>query len=62
MFCVGVAIRDFSNQVVAGLALSLIESEATENNISRVINTLRKISLDLSERLGAQRTSAFQDG
>jgi len=62
MFCVGVAIRDFSNQVVAGLALRLIESEATENNISRVINTLRKISLDLSERLGAQRTSACQDG
>lgn len=61
MFCVGVAIRDFSNQVIAGLALSLIENEATENNIDRVIGTLRKISLDLSERLGAPRISLCQD-
>ena len=61
MFCLGVGIRDFSNQVIAGLALSLIESEATESNIDRVISTLRKISVDLSERLGAPRMNMHPD-
>lgn len=56
MFCVGVAIRDFSDQVVAGLALSLIENEATGSKIDTVIHTLKKISFDLSARLGAPGT------
>jgi DNA-binding IclR family transcriptional regulator len=53
MFCVGVAVRDFSNKVIAGLALSLLESEAVETNIEQVAKKLQAISLALSLRLGA---------
>lgn len=53
MFCVGVAVRDFSNKVIAGLALSLLENEAVETNIEQVAEKLQAISLALSLRLGA---------
>lgn len=53
MHCYGVPIRDSSNRVVAGLAVSLRAMLANERDVKRVTGILRHLAHRLSERLGA---------
>jgi len=53
MYCYGVPIRDSSNRVVAGLAVSLLAMLANEQDVKRVTENLRLLAHHLSVRLGA---------
>ena len=53
MICLGAAIRDYSRRPIGGVAISLIESEATPDVLERVGMRLRRTADALSSRLGA---------
>ncbi|WP_114194336.1 IclR family transcriptional regulator [Edaphovirga cremea] len=55
MFCIGAPVHDFSGQVVAGLAVSMLEQEATESNVDTIGSKLVDIAASLSARLGNRR-------
>jgi len=55
MFCIGAPVYDFSGQVVAGLAVSMLEQEATDANIATIGGKLIDIASSLSARLGNNR-------
>src|SRR5471030_3357288 len=55
MFCIGAPVYDFSGQVVAGLAVSMLEQEATDSNIATIGGKLIDIASSLSARLGNNR-------
>lgn len=52
MFCIGAPVHDFSGQVVAGLAVSMLEQEATESTRDMIGSKLVDIAASLSARLG----------
>ncbi|TMV21065.1 IclR family transcriptional regulator [Rhizobium sp. Td3] len=52
MLCIGAAIRDYSGAASAGIALSLIRSEASDEKIARLGEELRDTANALSEKLG----------
>lgn len=54
MTCIGAPVRDFSGGTVAGIAVSLLEQEATPATIARVGDELRGIAAKLSKRLGSR--------
>lgn len=54
MVCLGAAIRDHSGAVVAGIAISLTISEASEEKITTLGRTLRQTADALSSKLGAR--------
>jgi len=55
MFCIGAPVYDFSGQVVAGLAVSMLAQEATELNVATIGKKLVDIASSLSARLGKRR-------
>ncbi|WP_341988707.1 IclR family transcriptional regulator [Azorhizobium sp. AG788] len=58
MVCIGAPVKDYSGLAVAGLALSLLEQEATPERVADLGARLRRIAADLSGRLGAAGASA----
>lgn len=58
MVCLGAAVQDYSGQTVAGLALSLLEHEATPARVAELGTGLRRIAAELSSRLGARGDSS----
>lgn len=52
MLCIGAAIRDYSGAASAGIAISLIRSEASDEMIASLGEELRETAQALSERLG----------
>lgn len=55
MLCIGAAIRDYSGAASAGIAISLIRSEAGDERIARLGEELRETAKQLSERLGYRK-------
>lgn len=58
MFCIGAPVYDFSGQVVAGLAVSMLEQEAAASTIEAIGNKLVNIAASLSARLGSAMSSS----
>jgi DNA-binding IclR family transcriptional regulator len=54
MLCIGAAIRDYSGAASAGIAISLIRSEASDKKIACLGEELRTTANALSEKLGYQ--------
>jgi len=54
MVCVGSVIRGHDNLYVGGIAISLMESEATPATVARTGEALRQSANAISERLGAR--------
>lgn len=52
MLCIGAAIRDYSGAASAGIAISLIRSEASDEKIAYLGEELRTTANALSEKLG----------
>lgn len=52
MHCIGAAIRDFSGEPVAGIAVSLLEHEATPAAMQATGTQLAAVAAALSRRLG----------
>lgn len=52
MICIGAAIRDYSGAASAGIAISLIRSEASDQKIACLGEELRTTAEALSEKLG----------
>ncbi len=52
MVCVGAAVRDHSGKAVAGVAASLLRSEATNDAITKLGATMRRTAGNLSRQLG----------
>ena len=52
MVCVGAAVRDHSGKAIAGLAASLLHSEATEQAIAELGERTRDTAQSLSRQLG----------
>lgn len=52
MLCIGAPVYDFSGKAIAGLAVSMLEIEATKETISFTANALMDISRLLSARMG----------
>lgn len=52
MICIGAVIRDYSGAAAAGIAVSLIRSEAGDDKVARLGGELRDAANALSERLG----------
>jgi len=55
MLCIGAPVYDFSGKVIAGLAVSMLEIEATAEAIEKTGYTLMNISRSLSARMGNPR-------
>lgn len=55
MICVGAVIRDYSGAAAAGIAVSLIRSEAGDDKVARLGEELRAAAEALSEKLGYRR-------
>lgn len=53
MVCLGAAIRDYSGAVIAGVAISLTISEASQERTNTLGQSLRQAADALSEKLGA---------
>lgn len=53
MFCVGAALRDHSGRAVAGIAVSLMEGEASPDAVRKLGKEMRSAADVLSLRLGA---------
>lgn len=52
MVCVGAAVRDHSGKAIAGLAASLLHSEATDQAIATLGENIRDTAQNLSRQLG----------
>ncbi|SHO63399.1 transcriptional regulator, IclR family [Pseudoxanthobacter soli DSM 19599] len=52
MVCLGAPVADFSGKAIAGVAVSLLEREATPGRLAEVGAQVRAIADDLSGRLG----------
>ncbi len=52
MICIGAPVRDHSGKAVAGIATSLIQSEASADVVAGLCETVRNAACDLSTRLG----------
>lgn len=52
MICIGTAIRDHARNAFSGIAISLIRSEASDDTIRRLGNTLREASEAISRKVG----------
>jgi DNA-binding IclR family transcriptional regulator len=57
MICIGTALRDHTRCAVAGIAISLLESETTPALIESLGETMRKSAAILSEQLGHNSSS-----
>lgn len=55
MLCIGAAVYDFSGTAIAGLAVSMLEVEATTETIADTGRALLAISQSLSARMGNPR-------
>jgi DNA-binding IclR family transcriptional regulator len=55
MYCFGTSVRDSSNTVVAGIAISLLAERVNEPTTRKVAACIQMIAHDLSSRLGASR-------
>jgi DNA-binding IclR family transcriptional regulator len=55
MYCFGTSVRDSSNTVVAGIAISLLAERVNEPTTTKVAACIQMIARDLSGRLGASR-------
>lgn len=55
MLCIGAPVYDFSGKAIAGLAVSMLEIEATEEAIESTGLALMDISQSLSSRMGRAR-------
>lgn len=55
MICIGAAIRDHTGQANAGIAISLLESEATAQMIEKLGRKMQKAASNLSAQLGYSR-------
>lgn len=53
MWCFGAAVRGADNKAVAGVAVSLLQREAHESTTKVVTDSVRRVALLLSQRLGA---------
>jgi DNA-binding IclR family transcriptional regulator len=53
MYCFGTPVRDSSNQVVAGVAVSLLATRVDERTTELAAESIRTIAHQLSMRLGA---------
>jgi IclR family transcriptional regulator, blcABC operon repressor len=53
MICIGSAVRDHSGKMVAGIATSLMRSEASDDVLSKMGHEIRIASNALSRQLGA---------
>ncbi|WP_333629752.1 IclR family transcriptional regulator [Agrobacterium cavarae] len=52
MICIGAALRDHSGSAVAGIAISMLRSEASDDRISELGAQLQVIAKGMSEGLG----------
>ncbi|ASQ12687.1 helix-turn-helix domain-containing protein [Sinorhizobium meliloti] len=52
MICIGTAVRDYTGSAVAGIAISLLESETTPAIIESLGEKIRRSAAILSEQLG----------
>ncbi len=52
MFCIGAPEHDFSGQAAAGLAVSILEQEATDAAVDEIGGRRLDIASSLSSRLG----------
>ncbi|MFK4825898.1 IclR family transcriptional regulator [Paenochrobactrum sp. BZR 588] len=55
MICIGAAIRDHTGYANAGIAISLLESEATAETIEKLGHIMQKAASDLSMQMGYSR-------
>jgi DNA-binding IclR family transcriptional regulator len=53
MTCLGLPVRDSSNKVVAGVAVSLLSSDVNQPTMNLMAANIRKVATMLSTRLGA---------
>lgn len=53
MICIGAGIKDHSGRSIAGIAISLLRSEASDAVIASLGETMRLAAANLSRRLGA---------
>jgi len=53
MVCVGASVRDATGNTVGGVAVSMLESEATPDTVERIGATLINLGSALSRRLGS---------
>ncbi|MEH0071470.1 IclR family transcriptional regulator C-terminal domain-containing protein [Pannonibacter sp. Pt2-lr] len=52
MVCLGAALRDHSGEAIAGIAISLLRSEATAEAIAGLGTRIRTTAADVSRHLG----------
>ena len=57
MHCFGAPVRDSTGRSVAGVAVSILESEVNERTVSAAGGAVRSVADQLSERLGADLRS-----
>ena len=50
--CMAAPIRDFSSRIVAAMSLSMLKHKMTEEKKAFFRNALRRVSLEISEKLG----------
>lgn len=55
MVCIGIPVRDYTGGTVAGIAISLLEAEASRERMDELGAGLQRIASALSTRLGADR-------
>lgn len=55
ILCIGSAVRDYSGRAVAGIAVSLLRNEASDDYIAELGKRMRNVADTLSARLGRQR-------
>lgn len=55
MICIGAAIRDHTGQANAGIAISLMKSEATAETLEKLGRTMQKAASELSQQMGYSR-------
>lgn len=52
MICIGSAVRDYSGKAIAGIATSLLRSEASAQMVADLGETMRRAAASLSQQLG----------
>lgn len=52
--CIGSAVRDYSGKAVAGIAVTLLRSEASDDYLNELGQTIKRVAETLSGQLGRQ--------
>lgn len=56
MVCIGAGVRDFSGQLIAAIAISILKNEASADNIKKLTLLIQKAAFNLSVQIGYKGT------